>query len=132
MSNALAYITKQGYEKLKFDKNTKVVIIDGSKIQTWEDYWNEISEKFEFPELPDGWESDFYSYYDFMGELDWIKEDSIVLIIENFNSFFSTDLKAKNDEIETFVNYILPFWDEEVERVVVGGKRRDFNVYCVT
>ena len=33
---------------------------------------------------------------------------------------------------DTYENYLLPFWDEEVERVVVEGKRKDFNIYLVS
>ncbi len=32
----------------------------------------------------------------------------------------------------SYKNYLLPFWDEEVECVVVEGKRKDFNIYLIS
>ena len=52
-------------------------------------------------------------------------------LLKNFNDFFRTEPIQKEKEINTLKDYILPFWEEDVEHVVVGGKKRSFNVYCV-
>lgn len=40
--------------------------------------------------------------------------------------------KPTNNTLTNYENYLLPFWDEEVERVVVEGKRKDFDIYLVS
>ncbi len=40
-------------------------------------------------------------------------------------------MKKENLE-NTYENYLLPFRDEEVERVVVEGKRKDFDIYLIS
>ncbi len=131
MNNKIHYLTQSEFEKIQFDSNMKFVNINGSDICTWLDFWNAMSEGFSFPSLPDDWNADFYSYFDLMEDLDWITESGIVLIIKNFNDFFRTEPIQKEKEINTLKDYILPFWEEDVEHVVVGGKKRSFNVYCV-
>jgi len=37
----------------------------------------------------------------------------------------------KNNLINGYKETILPFWEEEVERVVVGGTPKSFKVYLV-
>jgi hypothetical protein len=37
----------------------------------------------------------------------------------------------KADFIDHFKDFILPFWEDEVTRVFVGGKAKSFNVYLV-
>jgi len=41
------------------------------------------------------------------------------------------NLEMRDKVIEDFVNIILPFWEEEVGRVMVGGYPKPFDVYLV-
>lgn len=131
MANKVYYLSKDEYNKIIFQEDERVFVLDGSEIQTSEDMWKRMAELFMFPELPEKWQADYYSYYDFMTDLNWIKEDKIVLVIDSFSMFFKTDETSRKDEVDILENEILPFWEQEVERVVVGGKKREFNVYCV-
>ncbi|MDR0299022.1 MAG: hypothetical protein LBI13_02915, partial [Streptococcaceae bacterium] len=58
-------------------------------------------------------------------------KDGYVLIIRNYKDFLKQDPKKKEIVIDEFKNNILPFWEEEVTRTVVGGKAKPFNVYIV-
>ena len=52
--------------------------------------------------------------------------------IKNYNELFENNQTEKENLEDTYKNYLLPFWDEEVERTVVGGKRKDFDIYLVS
>ena len=60
--------------------------------------------------------------------MDELTEQKYIFVIKNYDKFL-----ADNDVVKKRIeNYLLPFWDDEVERVVVGGKRKDFNIYLVS
>ena len=111
--------------------NATVIKIDGGAIQSWQDYWKEMSRAFSFPDLQPCMNSDYHSYYDFMTDLSWLKTSDVILIIENADDFLRDSPSLKDDITEDFKNYLLPFWDDEVVRTVVNGERKDFSVYLV-
>ena len=133
MNNLIFNITKEEINKIKSESKDKVFIaeIDGDKINCWEDYWAAMSKLFSFPELPAYMKPDYHSYYDIMTDLSWIDTDSIILIINKFTLFLKGEHALKDDIIKDFKDYLLPFWAEEVERTVVGGKTKSFCVYLV-
>ena len=71
------------------------------------------------------------SYNDWMKDLDWFGKDSYILIIRNYKSFLANDLPLKEMIMEGFRDYILPWWQEDVEKYVVEGKAKPFNIYLV-
>ncbi len=133
MKNSVLYITKEEINKIKSESKDKVFIaeIDGAEINSWGDYWNTMSNLFSFPELPAYMKPDYHSYYDIMTDLSWIDTDSIILIINKFTLFLKGEHALKDDIIKDFKDYLLLFWEEEVERTVVGGKNKSFCVYLV-
>ena len=133
MNNLIFNITKEEINKIKSESKDKVFIaeIDGTEINSWEDYWAAMSKLFLFPELPAYMEPDYHSYYDIMTDLSWIDSDSIILIINKFTLFLKGEHALKDDIIKDFKDYLLPFWEEEVERTVVGGKKKSFCVYLI-
>ena len=133
MNNSILNITKEEINKIKSKLKDKVFIaeIDGDKINCWEDYWIAMSKLFSFPELPAYMKPDYHSYYDIMTDLSWIDTDSIILIINKFTLFLKGEHALKDDKLNDFKDNLLPFWAEEVERTVVGGKTKSFCVYLV-
>ena len=132
MKNKVTFIAKEQSEKLKTEtKDAFVVIIDGAKINSWSEYWDCIATAFSFPELPEYMEPDYHSYYDLMTDLSWIDNKSIVIIIENANEFLKNEYDLKNTIVNNFNEYLLPFWEKEVEITVVNGQTRNFCVYFV-
>ena len=133
--NSLYKMTKEEFEKkrilYKFN-DVKYVVMDGKGIETYEQYFDELWKAFGFNKLPKDWKKDYYSEDDFMTEMDELPEDKYVFIIKNYNDFLSNNSKVKKRIENHYENYLLPFWDEEVERVVVEGKRKDFDIYLVS
>lgn len=124
--NKINYVSSNEY---KISQNTKAITIDGLKIQNLKEYFKTISEKFSFPNENE--RLNYSAYTDWLTDLSWLDSDSIALVIKNFSMFMRDEQKEKTMIMEIFKDDILPFWDKEVENSVVGGKRRDFNIYCL-
>lgn len=133
--NRLYRMTKEEFEKKKIlykYADTKYIIMDGAGIETYEQYFDRLWEVFEFSDIPEGWKKDNHTEYDFMTEMDELPEDKYVFVIKNYDKFMKNNNEEKHEIEDYYENYLLPFWDEEVERVVVEGKRKDFNIYLVS
>jgi hypothetical protein len=115
-------------KKLISDNKTLLVELNGSTIQSWEEYISEIQEKFRFP-TPCFDSVD--RYLDWMRDLGWLDKEKYTLVINNFSLFLQDKPELKKNIISDFTEIILPFWQEEVEEVVVGGKAKSFMVYLV-
>ncbi len=133
--NKLYRMTNEEFEREKIlyrYSDVKYIVMDGKGIDTYEQYFDKIWELFDFGEIPDGWKKDYYTEDDFLTEMDELIEQKYIFIIKNYDKFM-VDNDAVKKRIENYYeNYLLPFWDSEVERVVVGGKRKDFNIYLVS
>ncbi|WP_019555607.1 barstar family protein [Propionispira raffinosivorans] len=101
--------------------------INGNDIQNLHDYLNVVNRVFKFPIPARGLDG----YLDWMTDLDWLKKEGYVLIINYFGSFLKNDPNLKSKILSTFIDNILPFWQDEVTRVVVEGKTKSFTVYLI-
>ena len=120
--------SKKIKDKFKVNRNIYIAIIDGEKIQSWNSFLDNMIEKFK---LPIKGHRNVNVYLDWMRDLEWLDSEGYILFIENCADFMKEDLEMKGNIVDDFKNYILPFWDSEVEQVVTGGKTKIFNVYLV-
>lgn len=105
-----------------------VAELDGRAIKNRFDYFSAIDKTFQFPTSSAGnWDS----YLDWIRDLTWLPEGDITLIIHHYSEFLKSDLEAKELAMKSLKDIALPFWEEEVIHVVVGGKPRHFTVYLV-
>lgn len=133
--NKLYKMTAKEFEEKEIlykHSDTKYIVMDGNDITTYEEYFDRLWQAFDFSDLPEGWKKDNHSEYDFMTDDDFLPNDKYVFIIKNYEQFMKSNPTEKNRIEKRYNNYLLPFWDEEVERVVVDGKRKDFNIYLVS
>lgn len=133
--NTLYKMTKEEFEKEKIlyrHNDVKYIVMDGTGINTYEEYFNRLWEVFDFEKIPEGWEKDYHTEYDFMTDDDFLPAEKYTFVIKNYDEFMKNNKWEKENLEDTYENYLLPFWDEEVERVVVEGKRKDFNIYLVS
>lgn len=131
-SNKVLAINSSDIEpiKMKFESNEKIFVVElnGANILSWKAYISEIQSKFRFPtSCVDSWDR----YLDWMRDLEWLNKEEFVLIINQASLFLKNDLDLKKQIICDFVDVILPFWEDEVKVVVVGGKAKSFMVYLV-
>ncbi|WP_157728906.1 barstar family protein [Veillonella rodentium] len=102
-------------------------IIDGSKINSKEDLFQSLAQAFFFPSKVVLWSQ----FEDYLRDLSWLNTyDGYILIVKHFNDMFLDNPSLKVDFIDSFSNYILPFWEEEVINVVVNGISKLFYVYA--
>lgn len=133
--NKLYRMTKEEFEKRKIlykYNDVKYIVMDGKGIGTYEQYFDKLWKVFNFSEIPDGWEKDYHTEDDFLTEMDELPDDKYIFVIKNYDEFLANNIEEKAEIEDYYENYLLPFWDEEVERVVVEGKRKDFDIYLVS
>lgn len=104
-----------------------IIGIDGSKIQTEHDYFSAMEKALKLPSCHNNWNA----YLDWIKDLDWIPDKKIIIIFYNYNTMLRNDNATKELIVKTFETSILPFWEEEVKHVVVGGEPKEFQVYLV-
>jgi predicted SnoaL-like aldol condensation-catalyzing enzyme len=114
-------------ETIPKEDSLYIAEINGNDIQNLQDYLNTINELFKFPIPTRGLDG----YLDWMRDLDWLHKEGYVLIINYFSFFLKDDPSLKSKIVSTFVDTILPFWQDEVTKVVVEGKAKSFIVYLV-
>jgi len=132
MRNEICEVHNENIEKIKGElessSNLHLVELHGKQIQSWEDYIGKMEDAFK---LPTQWPNTIDSYNDWMTDLEWLGRDSYALIIYDYQNFLENDLALKNIVIQDFQELILPWWQGEVEKCVVGGKAKSFNIYLV-
>lgn len=133
--NKLYRMTKEEFEKKKIlykYNDVKYIVMDGKGIGTYEQYFDKLWKVFNFSEIPDGWEKDYHTEDDFLTEMDELPDDKYIFVIKSYDDFLANNIEEKAEIEDYYENYLLPFWDKEIERVVVEGKRKDFDIYLVS
>ena len=135
MNNQTICITKEQekeFIKKYILKNYYIAKIDGSNIQTLNDYMNAIIIAFQFPKDMFTNTNSIDAYNDWMRDLTWIDQyDGYILLIENFEQMMSSYPKEKGIILEEFEETIYPFWENEVLHTVVDGKAKGFFVFLI-
>lgn len=142
--NQIKYISFSEIPHIKCS-NSFIVEIDGKKIQSENDWLYTMAEKFHFP-VDDGhkninWSSGAFEsgkylmnwnrFQDWITDLEWLETNSVILIIRNYADFMKRFPEAKAYIINDLKN-TLNFWENDAEKYIVGGQRKDFNVYIVS
>lgn len=136
----LIYTADQFYneeEDIYGQPGIEVIEMNGAEIQTWDDYISAIKEKFNYPitdgcRCPDG-ELNLDEYIDIMTDL--MYDDKLrwgwILVIYNYAHFMRTDDILRGQIMEIFIKNTLPFWQYEVEQVVVEGESKKFDIIII-
>lgn len=128
-SNTIFELSKEKFDILSKEmkkNNCYTVELDGEQIQSKEQFFQSMKEKFDFSDVS-GWDS----LTDWMTDLSWIDNDCFKMIIYNYSEFLKDDKNTKELFIEIFQDDILLFWEKEVLETVVDGKTKSFNVYLI-
>lgn len=111
-------------------ENSYIVKIDGKELNTYNQYMLTLAEKFAFKQDV---ENNIDAFLDWMRDFNNLQSQGYVsfnLIIFNWKLIFEKDKNIQEEFIED-LEFVLNFWEDEVERVVVGGEKRSFQVYLV-
>ena len=93
--NRLYRMTMEEFERKKIlykFADTKYIIMDGTGIETYAQYFDRLWEVFEFSDIPEGWKKDNHTEYDFMTDMDELPADKYVFVIKNYEFFSKTTL----------------------------------------
>ena len=101
--------------------------IDGKKVQSERDAIEILANRFNINDLQDGnWDA----LFDRLQRSNYIHPERINIFINNSRDLFIKDENSKNTFLE-ILSDIVSWWEEDVERYIVDGKRKTFNVYLL-
>jgi hypothetical protein len=132
INNKVIEVSTEDFKLIKAELNDSPEILfvelNGSNIQSWDEYVTEIQDNFKFPTTCN---DSVDRYHDWIRDLSWIEKEKYILAIYNFDNFLQYQPKLKREIILDFKDIILPFWQEDVVGVVVEGQAKSFMVYLV-
>ena len=101
--------------------------IDGKKVQSERDAIEILAKSFNINDLQDGnWDA----LFDRLQRSNYIHPERINIFINNSRDLFIKDANSKNTFLEILSDTV-SWWEEDVERYIVDGKRKTFNVYLL-
>ena len=101
--------------------------IDGKKVQSERDAIEILANSFNINDLQDGnWDA----LFDRLQRSNYIHPERINIFINNSRDLFIKDEDSKNTFLEILSDTV-SWWEEDVERYIVDGKRKTFNVYLL-
>ena len=101
--------------------------IDGKKVQSERDAIEILANSFNINDLQDGnWDA----LFDRLQRSNYIHPERINIFINNSRDLFIKDEDSKNTFLEILSDTV-SWWEEDVERYIVDGKRKIFNVYLL-
>lgn len=132
IENKIIQTTEDGFLKdlseISSQYNALKVDIDGAEIQTWKDFSGFIEKSFQFPTTC---EDSMDRYLDWIRDLSWLEHDAFIISVKNSKQFFANNTKLRDEILNDLEEVVLPFWESEVEEVVVDGKSKLFRVYLI-
>ena len=109
-------------------KDVYIVELDGKEIKNWNDYINLAIKFFKLEWL----EYDANQHVDNMTSIELVLDyTSFLLIVYNYNEFMNRSKKDKMLFEEAYREDLLPWYDSEIVKCKVEGKRVDFNVLLI-
>ena len=101
--------------------------IDGKKVQSERDAIEILAKSFNIDDLQDGnWDA----LSDRLQRSNYIYPERINIFINNSRDLFIKDERYKNIFLEILSDTV-SWWEEDVERYIVDGTRKTFNVYLL-
>lgn len=101
--------------------------IDGKKVQSERDAIEILANSFNINDLQDGnWDA----LFDRLQRSNYIHPERINIFLNNSRDLFIKDANSKNTFLEILSDTV-SWWEEDVERYIVDGKRKTFNVYLL-
>ena len=108
-------------------RNYFIVNLDGKNIQTKENAVSALANIFNINDLVDGnWDA----LQDRLERPSYIIPENIHIFIDNSKCLFTNDELSKRIFLSILQDTV-EWWDGDVEKYVVEGKKKSFNVYLV-
>ena len=125
IKNKIHYILKQNIDEILSSEDF-VILFDGKKIRNKNELFSFLEETMGLPDS-DNWSS----LIDWLADLSWLKADKYAFVFDNYNSFLADDLVSKELFLEILKEDVLPWWENDAKKYVVGGVAKSFQVYII-
>ena len=125
IKNKIHYILKQNIDEILSSEDF-VILFDGKKIRNKNELFSFLEETMDLPDS-DNWSS----LIDWLTDLSWLKADKYAFVFDNYNSFLADDLVSKELFLEILKEDVLPWWENDAKKYVVGGVSKSFQVYII-
>jgi hypothetical protein len=125
IKNKIHYILKQNIDEILSSEDF-VILFDGKKIRNKNELFSFLEETMDLPDS-DNWSS----LIDWLTDLSWLKADKYAFVFDNYNSFLADDLVSKELFLEILKEDVLPWWENDAKKYVVGGVAKSFQVYII-
>ena len=125
IKNKIHYILKQEIDEILSSEDF-VILLDGKKIRNKNELFRFLKETIDLPDS-DNWSS----IIDWLTDLSWLKADKYAFVFDNYNSFLVDDLVSKELFLEILKEEVLPWWENDAKKYVVGGVSKSFQVYII-
>ncbi|AMD97995.1 hypothetical protein AXE83_08255 [Streptococcus sp. oral taxon 431] len=125
MKNKIHYILKQNIDEILSSEDF-VILFDGKKIRNKNELFSFLEETMDLPDS-DNWSS----LIDWLTDLSWLKADKYAFVFDNYNSFLADDFVSKELFLEILKEDVLPWWENDAKKYVVGGVAKSFQVYII-
>ena len=112
--NFIVFIPEFKINEIIIEKqSSKIVLIDVCHWKVEDDIFDDYGTLFNFPKdywsKEQGWNYDFLN--DYMRNLSWIKENSIVIFLKNLSKFIKCGDITKKNIMDSYNKIILPYWE---------------------
>ena len=125
IKNKIHYILKQKIDEILSSEDF-VILFDGKKIRNKNELFRFLKDTIDLPDS-DNWSS----IIDWLTDLSWLKVDKYAFVFDNYNSFLVDDLVSKELFLEILKEEVLPWWENDAKKYVVGGVAKSFQVYII-
>ena len=125
IKNKIHYILKQNIDEILSSEDF-VILFDGKKIRNKNELFRFLKETMDLPDS-ENWSS----IIDWLTDLSWLKADKYAFVFDNYNSFLADDLVSKELFLEILKEDVLPWWENDAKKYVVGGVAKNFQVYII-
>ena len=125
IKNKIHYILKQKIDEILSSEDF-VILFDGKKIRNKNELFRFLKDTIDLPDS-DNWSS----IIDWLTDLSWLKVDKYAFVFDNYNSFLVDDLVSKELFLEILKEDVLPWWENDAKKYVVGGVAKSFQVYII-
>ncbi len=125
IKNKIHYILKQNIDEILSSEDF-VILFDGKKIRNKNELFRFLKETMDLPDS-ENWSS----IIDWLTDLSWLKVDKYAFVFDNYNSFLADDLVSKELFLEILKEDVLPWWENDAKKYVVGGVAKSFQVYII-
>lgn len=125
IKNKIHYILKQKIDEILSSEDF-VILFDGKKIRNKNELFRFLKDTIDLPDS-DNWSS----IIDWLTDLSWLKADKYAFVFDNYNSFLADDLVSKDLFLEILKEDVLPWWENDGKKYVIGGVAKSFQVYII-